>query len=423
MATSSFWHSFADMQAITRDGPLVLERGEGVHVWDTTGRRYVDAAAGLWNCNVGHGRTEIGEAVARQVGRLASFSTFGDYSNPPAEELAERLAALAPFPAARAFLTSGGSDSVDTAVKLVRRYWSALGQPERRTVVSRESAYHGMHLGGTGLAGIEPNRAGYGELVPDTTRVPWDSAEALAKTIESLGEQHVAAFICEPVIGAGGILIPPPDYLAEVARICRETGVLLVLDEVITGFGRVGEWFAAHRFGVEPDLVLCAKGITSGYLPMGAVLAGERVSEPFYDGTVGLWRHGYTSSGHVAGSAAALANLDIIERERLIPRVRDAEVVLAEAFTPLAAHPLVGEVRTGTGLLTAVQLSTDALARDPALPAAVVAALRAEGVLTRAIGQGAVQVSPAFVITDEQIRDLAAAFATALDTALTAAPA
>ncbi|WP_214407975.1 aspartate aminotransferase family protein [Pseudonocardia lacus] len=415
MTTSSFWHSFADMQAVTRDGPLVIERGEGVHVWDTTGRRYVDAAAGLWNCNVGHGRTEIGEAVARQIGRLASFSTFGDYTNPPAEELAERLGALAPFPKARAFLTSGGSDSVDTAVKLVRRYWSALGRPERRTVISRESAYHGMHMGGTGLAGIEPNRAGYGELVPDTTRVPWDSAEALAKTIESLGEQHVAAFVCEPVIGAGGILIPPPDYLSEVARICRETGVLLVLDEVITGFGRLGEWFAARRYGVEPDLVLCAKGITSGYLPMGAVLVGERVAEPFYDGTVGLWRHGYTSSGHVAGSAAALANLDILERERLVPRVREAEAVLAEAFTPLATHPLVGEVRTGTGLLTAVQLSADALTHDPTLGLAVVAALRTEGVLTRVIGQGALQVSPAFVITDEQIRDLAAAFRTALD--------
>jgi adenosylmethionine-8-amino-7-oxononanoate aminotransferase len=279
-----------------------------------------------------------------------------------------------------------------------------------------------MHLGGTGLAGIEPNRAGYGELVPDTTRVPWDSAEALAKTIESLGEQHVAAFICEPVIGAGGILVPPPEYLGEVARICRDTGVLLVLDEVITGFGRLGEWFAAQRFGIEPDLVLCAKGITSGYLPMGAVLAGARVSEPFYDGTVGLWRHGYTSSGHVAGAAAALANLDILEREQLIPRVRAAETVLAEAFTPLAAHPLVGEVRTGTGLLTAVQLGAEVLARDPALPATVLAALRAEGVLTRMIGQGAVHISPAFVITDEQIDELAAAVTTALDTALATLP-
>ncbi len=415
MPGSRFWHSFADMAAITRDGPLVLERGQGVHVWDSTGRRYLDAAAGLWNCNIGHGRTEIADAVATQIGRLASFSTFGDYSNPPAEELADRLAALAPTPSATVFLTSGGSDSVDTAVKLVRRYWTAVGQPERRTVVSRESAYHGMHVGGTGLAGIEPNRAGYGELVPDTTRVPWDSAEALAKTIESLGEQHVAAFVCEPVIGAGGILPPPPDYLSEVARICRETGVLLVLDEVITGFGRLGEWFAAHRYGVEPDLVLCAKGITSGYLPMGAVLVGARVSEPFYDGTVGLWRHGYTSSGHVAGAAAALANLDVLEREQLVGRVRAAETVLAEAFGPLAAHPLVGEVRTGTGLLTAVQLAPSALAADPGLPAAVVARLRAEGVLTRAIGQGALQVSPAFVITDEQIRDLATAFATALD--------
>jgi adenosylmethionine-8-amino-7-oxononanoate aminotransferase len=249
--------------------------------------------------------------------------------------------------------------------------------------------------------------------------VAWDSAEALAKTIESLGEQHVAAFLCEPVIGAGGVLPPPPEYLGEVARICRETGVLLVLDEVITGFGRLGEWFAAQRYGIEPDLVLCAKGITSGYLPMGAVLAGPRVSEPFFDGTVGLWRHGYTSSGHVAGAAAALANLDIIEREQLVARVRAAEGVLAEAFAPLAGHRLVDEVRSGAGLLAAVQLGADALARDPALPGAVVAALRAEGVLTRAIGQGALQVSPAFVITDGQIRELAAAFGNALDAVAT----
>jgi putrescine aminotransferase len=188
-----------------------------------------------------------------------------------------------------------------------------------------------------------------------------------------------------------------------------------VLDEVITGFGRVGEWFAAQRFGVEPDLVLCAKGITSGYLPMGAVLAGPRVAEPFRDGTVGLFRHGYTSSGNAAAAAAALANLDIIEREQLVPRVRAAESVLAAAFTPLAGHPLVGEVRTGTGLLTAVQLAPDALAENAALPAAVVAALRAAGVLTRAIGAGGIQVSPPFVITDEQIGELAGAFGTALD--------
>jgi putrescine aminotransferase len=415
MPRSSFWHPFADMRAIDRDGPLVLARGEGVHVWDADGRRYLDAAAGLWNVNVGHGRREIGDAVARQIADIATYSTFGDYSNPPTEELAARLAALAPVPAASVFLTSGGSDSVDTAFKIARRYWAALGQPERHVVISRESAYHGMHLGGTGLAGIEPNRAGYGELVPDVARVPWDSSEALAKTIESLGEQYVAAFICEPVIGAGGIYFPPPDYLTEVARICRDTGVLLVLDEVITGFGRVGEWFAAQRFGVEPDLVLCAKGITSGYLPMGAVLAGPRVAEPFRDGTVGLFRHGYTSSGNAAAAAAALANLDIIEREQLVPRVRAAESVLAAAFTPLAGHPLVGEVRTGTGLLTAVQLAPDALAENAALPAAVVAALRAAGVLTRAIGAGGIQVSPPFVITDEQIGELAGAFGTALD--------
>jgi putrescine aminotransferase len=320
MTPQRFWHPFADMRAVVDNGELVIDRGEGAVVFDAAGRRYLDATASLWYCNVGHGIAEIGDAAAAQMRRLAAYSTFGDLVNQPVLDLADRVAGYAPVADAKVFLTSGGSDSIDTAVKLVRRYWSAKGQPDRTLVVSRTGGYHGMHMAGTALAGIESNRAGYGPLMEGTAAVTWDSADALAELIERSGPEHVAAFFCEPVIGAGGVFHAPPGYLAKVRSICREAGVLFVADEVVTGFGRVGAWFASERFGLDPDLIVCAKGITSGYLPLGALIASGRVAEPFFDGTVGLWRHGYTSSGHAAVAAAALANLDVMEREDLVSR-------------------------------------------------------------------------------------------------------
>jgi adenosylmethionine-8-amino-7-oxononanoate aminotransferase len=415
MRTNPFWHPFADMHALADVGELQIDRGEGVYVFDSEGRRYLDATASLWYCNVGHGRQEIGRAAAEQMARLAAYSTFGDLTNRPIAELAERLAALAPFPDAAAFFTSGGSDCIDTAVKLVRKYWALMGQPDRRVVISRSGSYHGMHVAGTSLAGIEPNRADYGEMLPEVQHVAWDSAEELEKVIANVGAERVAAFFCEPVVGAGGVFHPPAGYLAEVERICRETGVLLVADEVVTGYGRLGEWFACQRYGIEPDILVSAKGLTSGYLPMGALLVGPRVKEPFYDGTAGLWRHGYTYSGHAAVAAAALANLDILEREGLVSRSRQLESVLAAALRPLEKHPLVSEVRVAEGLLAAVQIDPAAISVDAALPARTVAELRSLGVLTRTLATGAIHVSPALVITEDQLHELADGVAVALD--------
>ena len=414
---SAFWHPFSDMHAVETDRELVVDRGEGVHVWDEEGRRYLDATASLWYCNVGYGRDEIADAAQAQLRRLPAYSTFGDFSNRPAIELAERVRALAPVEDSKVFLTSGGSDSIDTATKMARRYWQLLGETERTLLITREHAYHGMHIAGTSLAGIEANAAGHGPLVGDVAKVGWDSPTALRDAIAAAGPERVAAFFCEPVIGAGGVFAPPEGYLEEVRAICRETGVLFVADEVITGFGRTGDWFASSRWDLGPDIVTCAKGITSGYLPMGAVIAAPWIAEPFWRKGAGMWRHGYTYSGHATAAAAALANLDIMERESLPKRARELEGDLAEALAPLAEHPLVGGVRSGTGVLAAVQFAADALEAEPTLPGRVVAASRQSGILTRALGIGALQISPPLVIDAGELNELREGLRSALDAA------
>ena len=343
--STSLWHPFADMSAVDRDGELVLVRGEGARVWDEQGREYLDATAGLWFVNVGHGRREIADAVGAQAAQLAAYHSFGDLANRPALDLAERVAGLAPVPGSKVFFTSGGSDAVDTAVKLVRRYWHQVGQPARTIVVVRDKAYHGMHMAGTSLAGIDDNRAGHGGLDPDVVRVPWDDAAALAKTIDEIGAHRVAAFFCEPVIGAGGVYAAGAQYLADVRSVCADRDVLYVSDEVVTGFGRVGAWFASQRYGLEPDIMLCAKGITSGYVPMGAVVVAPRVAEPFWSpapGEATVWRHGYTYSGHAVAAAAGLVAVDITEREALPERALVLESLLAETLQS-AGRPAGGE--------------------------------------------------------------------------------
>src|SRR5919109_2189521 len=345
--TQSYWHPFADMASVVSGGELVLDRGEGCYVWDVDGKRYLDATASLWYCNAGWGRSEIGEAVAAQMAKLPAYSNFGDIVTPVTRELADRVAGLAPVEGSKVFLTSGGSDSIDTATKMARHYWQLLGETERTILVRREKAYHGMHTAGTSLAGIPANASGHGALIEDVIEVPWDDADSLRAAIEDVGPERVAAFFCEPVIGAGGVFPPPDGYLDAVRQVCRDTGVLFVCDEVITGFGRCGDWFAASRFGLEPDIVVCAKGITSGYLPMGAVLASPRVAEPFWASGAGMWRHGYTYSGHATVAAAALANMAIIEREGLCRRALELEDLLLDALAPLVEHPLVEEVRGG----------------------------------------------------------------------------
>lgn len=412
---SRFWHSFADMAAVCAGGELVIERGDGIHVWDEAGRRYLDATAALWYCNVGYGRDEIADAAAAQMRRLSAYSTFGDLSNRPAIELTERVASLAPVDDSRVFLTSGGSDSIDTAAKIIRRYWQLAGQPDRTIFITRERAYHGMHIAGTSLAGIEANATGYGALVGDVVRVAWDSAEGLREAIARAGPERVASFFCEPVVGAGGVFAPPEGYLREVRDVCRETGVLFVADEVITGFGRLGDWFASTRWDLAPDLITCAKGISSGYLPMGAVVVAPHVAEPFWRPDAGMFRHGYTYAGHATVAAAALANLDILEREALPKRALDLETHLAAALAPLAEHPIVEEVRAGTGVVAAVQLDTAAIREDATLPNRAVAACRDAGIMTRPLATGALQVSPALVIDDPGLGELHDGLRVALD--------
>jgi putrescine---pyruvate transaminase len=407
------WHPFADMHAV-RSGELVIVRGEGAYVWDADGRRLLDGTASLWNVNAGHGRTEIVDAAATQMRELASYSVFGAFANRPALALAERLCALAPLDDPRVFLGSGGGDAIDTAAKLARRFFNATGQPERVHLISRSQGYHGTHGIGTSIGGIQANRQGMGPLDPDASIVPHDSLEALEAEVERVGADRVAAVFVEPVIGAGGVHQPRPGYVEGVAELCARTGVLFVLDAVIGAFGRLGTWFAAERFGVRPDLLCFAKGVTSGYLPLGGVLVGARVAEPFWDDGGLLFRHGPTYSGHPTCCAAALANLDILEGEGLIERGRELEGPLARALATLGSHELVGEVRAGIGALGAVAFAPDALAAAPALPQQVFAQARDRGVLVRPLGDG-VALSPPLVITEQEIDHAAQVIGEALD--------
>jgi len=411
MAERSFWNPMTNLGAFRERG-ITIVRGEGSTVWDDAGNALLDVSAALWYCNVGYGRGELAEAAAAQLRELASYKTYDGFTSPRTEELASRVASLVPFDDAKVFFTSGGGESIDTAAKLARAYWVAVGKPEKHVVVSRQYAYHGSNAYGTSLTGMAPLVEGYGRLVPEVEQVAWDDAEALAEAIDRLGADRVCAFFAEPVIGAGGVLIPPEGYLDRVQEICREREVLLVLDEVITGFGRTGRWFATERLGLEPDLITVAKGITSGYVQLGGVIASPRVAEPFWaEGTEHVFRHGYTYAGHATACAVALANLDVIEREGLVERVRELEPVLTETLAPLAQHPAVAEVRSGVGLLAAVEL------KDPSKLPAVIDAAYERGVLVRGIRGVALQVSPPFVIAEDELETTARVFGEALDAA------
>jgi len=411
------------MHAVEQNGELILDHADGIYVWDEQGRRYLDATASLWYCNVGYGRQEIVDAVAAQMRKLPAYSAYDDLSTRPTTELAERIAAIAPMADARVFFTSGGAESIETATKLARRYWSHVGQSERRVVISRERAYHGMAAYGTSLAGAEVFKAGLGTLVPDAAQVPWNAAQALREAIEGIGPERVAAFIAEPVIGAGGALAPPPGYLEEVRQICRDYDVLYISDEVICGYGRVGDWFASKRFGLEPDMATFAKGITSGYVPLGGVIVSARISEPFWSGEAGMFRHGYTYSGHASATAAAHPNLDIMERERLPARALELETELTDALAPLADHPLVSEVRSGVGVIGAVQPDPELVAADATLADRLRLACREHGVLTRTLIGGGLQVSPALIVTREQLDEIVGSIGAALDAVAATLPA
>jgi adenosylmethionine-8-amino-7-oxononanoate aminotransferase len=410
-AGSALWNGQAVMPA-ARANRVTVVRGDGAWLETADGRRLLDATAGLWHANVGHGREVIARAAYEQMRELETYHLFGRYANAPALELADRLAALAPTSGSKVFLTSGGSDAVDLACKLVRRHWQLAGRPDKQVVVTRDRAYHGLHAFGTSVGGLAYNREGYGtdSLVPQTARIPTHGLAAAAAAIAEIGPDRIAAIMTEPVLGTGGVIAPEPGYLEGLQKLARDNDILFVADEVITGFGRTGVMFACERFGLAPDLLLFAKGVTSGYAPLGGVLVAPSVADQFFaDGSELIFRHGLTYMGHATGCAVAQANLDILDDEKLVARVAELEGVLDRAVQPLAEHPGVLEVRSGTGFLAGVQLSPQVLGD------AVSSACIDRGVAMRTINANTLQVSPPFVVTDGEVELIAGTIRESLD--------
>lgn len=401
----SFLHAFS-RPAAPADWYVEIVRGEGAVVYDAAGRRYVDALASLWYCQVGHGRSEIVDAVTAQMRDLAGFHTFDRFTNPAADALAVRLAALAPMPDARVFFTSGGSESVDTAIKLARVAHHRAGVPERTVVISRTPSYHGVSYGGLSVTGLPLNQEGFGPLVGDVVQVPYDDLDAVDRAIAAHAGR-IAAVIAEPVVGAGGVYPPPDGYLAGLRARCDAEGAYLILDEVICGFGRMGQWFGAQHYGVEPDLLTFAKGVTSGYLPVGGVLVGRAVREPLEADEAWFLRHGHTYGGHPSGAAAAMANLDLIEGEGLIERAPKMGDRLATGLRSLVDGERVVGVR-GAGAMWA------ALFGEGVDGVAVRDRMLERGVIARPIGPSVMAFCPPLVIGDDDLDRCVSALAESL---------
>lgn len=370
-------HPFTDHRELREAGSRIITRADGPFVYDSEGAEILDGMAGLWCVNVGYGRAELAEAAYNQMKELPYYNSFFKCSTPTPVLLAARLAGIAPKSINQVFFGSSGSEANDTALRLVRHYWALEGKPEKNRIISRKNAYHGSTVAGTSLGGMSPMHKQLGGAVPNIVHVmmpyayelalPGESdhdfglraAKAVEDALLEAGPERVAAFIGEPIMGAGGVKIPPMSYWPEVERICRRYDVLLMLDEVITGYGRTGEWFAAQSFGIEPDTITTAKALTSGYQPLSALLVGDRIARTLVE-KGGEFYHGFTYSGHPVACAVALANLDIIEREGLVERVRtDTGPYFAEALRErIAGHDLVGEVRS-FGLMGAIEIVRD----------------------------------------------------------------
>jgi putrescine---pyruvate transaminase len=402
MAYPRVLHPFA-VPARPADEFLEIVRGEGSRVWDADGRSYLDGTASLWYCAVGHGRRQIIDAISAQLNLLDAYHTFARFTNGPEQRLAELLLELEPIPDARVFFTCGGSEAIDSAIKLVRAGHKAAGDAGRSVFLSRHYAYHGVMLGGTSAGGLPANRDPFGTLLPDFFQVDRDSLSAMRDAVAYYGPERIAAIMAEPVIGAGGVFLAPPGYLQGLRELCDECGALLVFDEVITGFGRLGSWFASHHYGVTPDVMTFAKAVTSGYLPLGGVIVGPRLrgwleADPAY-----LLAHGNTYAGHPTCCAAGVANLELMRDEDLPARAAAAGARLRAGLEGLLGRPGVSEVR-GEGLMQAVALA------PPLNPGAITEALLARGVIGRALPYAnTVAFSPPLIISDEEVDELVAA--------------
>lgn len=374
-------HPFTDTAALNEKGARIITAANGVMLRDSAGNDILDAMAGLWCVNIGYGRGELADVASRQMRALPYYNTFFQTSHPPVIALAEKIAALTPGDLNRTFFSCGGSDANDTNIRLVRHYWAALGKPGKRHIIARKNGYHGSAMGSASLGGMAAMHAQGGLPIPDISHIaqpywygeggalsPEDfglkAAQALADEIERVGEENVAAFIAEPVQGAGGVIVPPSTYWPEIQRICDAHEILLIADEVITGFGRTGAWFGAETFGIRPDIITIAKGLSSGYQPIGGSVLSEKVAAVFAE-KGGEFSHGYTYSGHPVAAAVALENLRILDEEGIVDRVAtETGPYLAGRWAELGAHPLVGEARI-SGMMAALELSPDAAGRKP----------------------------------------------------------
>jgi len=437
--SAHYLHPATDHKALAEIGARIIVRGDGIYVWDSEGNRILDAMSGLWCVNVGYGRRELADAAYRQLITLPFYNSFFNTSNLPAISLAGTLARIAPPGFNHVFFTGSGSEGNDTIVRMVRRYWDLQGQPRRKVIISRRNAYHGSTMAGASLGGMDAMHAQGGLPIPDITHIeqPYHfengagltpdeygvlAARRLEEKIQELGADRVAAFIGEPVQGAGGVIIPPASYWPQIQRICDRHGILLVSDEVICGFGRLGHWFGCERMGTRPDLITFAKGVTSGYVPLGGVLVGERVAKALIDSGE-EFAHGFTYSGHPVACAVAVENIAIIEREKLVERVReDVGPYLKQRFEALADHPLVGQAEA-CGMMAALVLvknkrPLERFAEDLKIGLLCRGHMFGSGVVMRAVGERMI-IAPPLVITRTQIDEMIALIRRSLDLTLT----
>jgi putrescine---pyruvate transaminase len=394
MSLSPFLHPFAKTGAQASDF-ISIASGEGAAIFDTKGKRYVDGIGSLWYANVGHGRKEIADAVHAQMLKIAAYNVFDRFTNEPAETLSEELAALAPMPNARVFLTSGGSEAVDTAMKLARQAQVQAGHPEKTIIVSRVQSYHGVNYGGLAATGLPLNQAGFGTMLGDVIQVPQHDLDAMG-AVCAQNNGRIAAIISEPVQGAGGVHPAKDGYLQGLRALADQQGAFLIVDEVICGFGRTGEWWGSQYYGVTPDLVTFAKGVTSGYQPLGGVLVGAAVRAPLEADPAFMLRHGYTYSGHNSACVAALVNIDIIKREGLVERAKHIGERLGGGLHQLHAEGVIAEVR-GVGGIWAAGL------KEGVNPMMIREAMLTRGAIARPILPSTIAFCPPLVIEDADI--------------------
>ena len=441
--SAHFIHPFTDHAGLASRGARVITRADNIYVWDSEGAKILDAMSGLWCVNAGYGRKELADAAYQQMMTLPFYNSFFNTTNVPAVQLATKLASLAPKVGGRSFehvfFSSSGSESNDTNVRMVRRYWDLLGQPQRKVIISRNNAYHGSTMAGASLGGMIGMHA-QGDLpIPNITHIEqphhWENglpgeskadfgrraAGWLEAKILEVGADKVAAFIAEPVQGAGGVIIPPETYWPEIQRIVDQYGILLISDEVICAFGRLGHWFAYEKFGYRPDLVTFAKGVTSGYIPLGGVMVGDRVAKVLIE-QGGEFNHGYTYSGHPVACAVALANLELMEREGLVDRVKnDVGPYLAQRFAELKDHPLVGDAET-CGFVAGLVLVKNKTTRqmfDADLGVGMICRGHCfkNGLIMRAVGDRMI-IAPPLVMTRAQIDEMMVLIRRCLDATL-----